>query len=144
MRFKDEAELQKYIIETLEEKDFAVYNIETEETYPGFPDLLAMPTVHNRLYQESFLLEVKLPDGKGYVKFQRQQLRFFRRFAPVLDVKVGFYYEKEDRIYLLDAQSAVNIALDKGSRRIHTDELLNLKNNGNIRKSSLLRGIKSL
>jgi hypothetical protein len=64
-----------------------VFRIETEETEPGFPDLLMCNAIRKNYYM---LLEVKVSDSRGVITFQPAQLRFYRRHPSLNSMGVAW------------------------------------------------------
>ena len=67
----------------------SVFCIESEETVPGFPDVLAIGHT-----QKTELFEFKASDAKGIIKFQRTQPLFYKNNMN-LDITVAAYNNKD-------------------------------------------------
>ena len=71
-----EAEFSTQIIKKLQE-NYSVFPIETEETVPGFPDLLLEQ--HGNACTYATHAELKVEDENGFIEFKRSQLAFYKR-----------------------------------------------------------------
>ena len=80
-QYKNEAEFKKDFVAWLRENGYTVFCIETEETEPGFPDVLAIKD------GETKFLELKITDRKGCFKMQKTQPRFYKMY-PNLHIAV--------------------------------------------------------
>lgn len=81
---KNEKEFKRYMIETMKgtKSYLGIFEIETEETVLGFPDVLAI-TNENR----AVLYEFKYSNKQGVIKFQPTQPAFYKENNK-LDVEI--------------------------------------------------------
>lgn len=71
-QYKNEADFKKDFVELLRTNGFTVFCIESEETVPGFPDVLAIDKNN-----QTFLFEMKITDRSGRFKLQKTQPRLY-------------------------------------------------------------------
>lgn len=81
---KNEKEFKRYMIETMKgtKSYLGIFEIETEETVLGFPDVLAI-TNENR----AVLYEFKYSNKQGVIKFQPTQPSFYKENKK-LDIEI--------------------------------------------------------
>lgn len=81
---KNEKEFKRYMIETMKgtKSYLGIFEIETEETVLGFPDVLAI-TNENR----AVLYEFKYSNKQGVIKFQPTQPAFYKENKK-LDIEI--------------------------------------------------------
>lgn len=81
---KNEKEFKRYMIETMKgtKRYLGIFEIETEETVLGFPDVLAI-TSENR----AVLYEFKYSNKQGVIKFQPTQPSFYKENKK-LDIEI--------------------------------------------------------
>jgi hypothetical protein len=84
--------------------------IETPETEPGFPDVLA---VHGGAYT---LFEFKVSDRQGYITFEHSQPLFYRRNRGVR-IFILAWDVSQHRLIQMDAEDAVKHVFETASHR---------------------------
>lgn len=120
---KDEQEFKKlYCVKEIKKgyQDTVqkIFNIETEETVAGFPDVMELlidSTIRAHFY------EFKFSDRRGNIKFQPTQPAFYKR-NPEMEICVVAYNCVSKRVHLF----RTNEIFDKGSPYYTTNARINL------------------
>ena len=95
--------------------------IETEETIPGFPDVMELVTFVGRT--EAKFYEFKISDSRGNIHFQPTQPPFYRNNRE-LWIEVVAYNRKSQRVHIFSADEI----FDKNSPYYTTNRRINLTN----------------
>ena len=85
-----------------------IFNIETEETVAGFPDVMELTTFCGKTTARFF--EFKISDLSGSIKFQPTQPAFYKQNYE-LDIKVIAYNRFSKRVHVF----STNEIFDKNS-----------------------------
>ena len=119
---KNEQEFKKLYCVAELKKRYAgqkIFNIETEETVAGFPDVMELTTFCGKTTARFF--EFKVSDKRGNIKFQPTQPSFFKQNYE-LDIKVVAYNNQSKRVHVFGASEI----FDKGSPYYTTNARINL------------------
>ena len=98
--YEDEASFKKDYIKELKSAQQVptdVYQIESEETEPGFPDLLAITNGFAKMY------ELKVSDRYGTITFKKSQPAFYKRNSR-LDILVVAFDRRSGIVHTFDAK----------------------------------------
>ena len=89
-----------------------IFNIETEETVAGFPDVMELWTANLQAGSctQAFFYEFKISDLSGSIKFQPTQPAFYK-YNPELPIKVVAYNRFSKRVHVF----STNEIFDKSS-----------------------------
>lgn len=79
--------------------------IETEETIPGFPDVMELTTFMGRTDVKFY--EFKISDSRGNIHFQPTQLPFYRNNWE-LCIKIIAYNRKSQRVHVFSVDEISN------------------------------------
>jgi hypothetical protein len=109
----EEAEFKRAFVNLLRNDGETAFDIETEETAPGFPDVLCLG-VENR----AILYEMKVTDNYGFVKFTKAQPLFYKNNKE-LNMRCVVWDVPNHRCLIVNPQRV--IALKK--LRMHVSEL---------------------
>ena len=90
-------------------KDAKIFNIETEETVSGFPDVMVVGKMNDRLNYAHFY-EFKISDLSGSIKFQPTQPAFYKK-NPEMFIDVVAYNRFSKRVHVF----STNEIFDKNS-----------------------------
>lgn len=96
-----------------------IFCIETEETEPGFPDVLCVKKDGSTLY-----FEFKVTDTKGKIKFQRSQPRFYKTHKD-LAIHLFVYDNSNDKNTFYDVPIKKVTPFLKTKLEVYLDEILN-------------------
>lgn len=114
-----------YCVTELKKRDLGqkIFNIETEETVAGFPDVMELWTVnlHEGSCTQAFFYEFKISDSFGGIKFQPTQPAFYKQNSE-LPIKVVAYNRVSKRVHVFSA----NEIFDKQSPCYTTNGRINL------------------
>ncbi len=83
-----------------------IFEIENEEKEPGFPDVLLIVRG-----EEAMLLEYKVSDAAGYIKFEKAQPLFYKRHTN-LDIYIVAYSVPEKRYHILTADEVIEALIN--------------------------------
>ena len=120
---KNEQEFKKlYCVAELKKRNAGqkIFNIETEETVAGFPDVMELlidSTIRAHFY------EFKFSDRRGNIEFQPTQPAFYKR-NPEMNICVIAYNCVSKRVHLF----RTNEIFDKGSPYRTINTRINLNN----------------
>lgn len=108
---KNEKEFKRYMIEVLKgTKSFlGIFEIETEETVLGFPDVLAI-TNENK----AVLYEFKYSNKQGVIKFQPTQPAFYKENNK-LDIEILAFDVRFNNYHIIQA---CELFIEKGRYKI--------------------------
>lgn len=98
-----------------------IFNIETEETVAGFPDVMELVTISAGSCTQAFFYEFKISDSSGSIKFQPTQPAFYK-YNSELPIKVVAYNRLSKRVHVFRA----NGIFDKSSPYYTTNGRINL------------------
>lgn len=87
-----------------------IFNIETEETVAGFPDVMELVTISAGRCTQVFFYEFKISDLSGSIKFQPTQPAFYKHNSE-LPIKVVAYNRFSKRVHVF----STNEIFDKNS-----------------------------
>lgn len=87
-----------------------IFNIETEETVAGFPDVMELATISAGSCTQAFFYEFKISDLSGSIKFQPTQPAFYKHNSE-LPIKVVAYNRFSKRVHVF----STNEIFDKNS-----------------------------
>lgn len=87
-----------------------IFNIETEETVAGFPDVMELVTISAGSCTQAFFYEFKISDLSGSIKFQPTQPAFYKHNSE-LPIKVVAYNRFSKRVHVF----STNEIFDKNS-----------------------------
>lgn len=87
-----------------------IFNIETEETVAGFPDVMELVTISAGSCTQVFFYEFKISDLSGSIKFQPTQPAFYKHNSE-LPIKVIAYNRFSKRVHVF----STNEIFDKNS-----------------------------
>ena len=87
-----------------------IFNIETEETVAGFPDVMELVTISAGSCTQVFFYEFKISDLSGSIKFQPTQPAFYKHNSE-LPIKVVAYNRFSKRVHVF----STNEIFDKNS-----------------------------
>lgn len=87
-----------------------IFNIETEETVAGFPDVMELVTISAGSCIQAFFYEFKISDLSGSIKFQPTQPAFYKHNSE-LPIKVVAYNRFSKRVHVF----STNEIFDKNS-----------------------------
>ena len=90
-------------------KDARIFNIETEETVAGFPDVMVVGKMNDMLNFAHFY-EFKISDLSGSIKFQPTQPAFYKH-NPEMLINVVAYNRFSKRVHVF----STNEIFDKNS-----------------------------
>ena len=117
-QYKNEAEFKKDFVELLRSNNFTVFCIETEETVPGFPDVLAIDPDG-----KTFLFEMKITDRYGRFKMQKTQPRFYMLHQN-LKVKVVVWDNGMGNYLSIPAKMVAKSCSERASLKLDIKEFL--------------------
>lgn len=98
-----------------------IFNIETEETVAGFPDVMELVTISAGSCTQAFFYEFKISDLSGSIKFQPTQPAFYK-YNSELPIEVVAYNRLSKRVHLF----RTNEIFDKNSPYYTTNGRINL------------------
>lgn len=107
---KNEQEFKKlYCVTELKRQNSGhkIFNIETEETVAGFPDVMELATISARSCTQAFFYEFKISDLSGSIKFQPTQLAFYKHNSE-LPIKVVAYNRFSKRVHVFSTNEIFN------------------------------------
>lgn len=112
---KNEQEFKKlYCVAELKKQNAGqkIFNIETEETVAGFPDVMELWTANLQAGSctQAFFYEFKISDLSGSIKFQPTQPAFYKHNSE-LPIKVVAYNRFSKRVHVF----STNEIFDKNS-----------------------------
>ena len=112
---KDEQEFKKlYCVTKLKRRNAGqkIFNIETEETVAGFPDVMELWTANLQAGSctQALFYEFKISDLSGSIKFQPTQPAFYKHNSE-LPIKVVAYNRFSKRVHVF----STNEIFDKNS-----------------------------
>lgn len=108
------AEIKKKYENTVQK----IFNIETEETVAGFPDVMELLIDSTT---RAYFYEFKISDSSGSIKFQPTQPAFYK-YNSELPIEVVAYNRLSKRVHLF----RTNEIFDKGSPYYTTNGRINL------------------
>ena len=100
-----------------------IFNIETEETVAGFPDVMELWTANLQAgsVTQALFYEFKISDKSGSIKFQPTQPAFYKQ-NPELPIKVVAYNRLSRRVHVF----STNEIFDRHSPHYTTNARINL------------------
>ena len=116
-QYKNEAEFKRDFVEALREIGGTLFCIETEETEPGFPDVLEINGA------ESVLYEMKITDRHGIFKMQKSQPRFYKMY-PNLKIYVVVWDNGMHNYLSIPAKMIADRCAEHGSLKLDIKEFL--------------------
>lgn len=86
-----------------------IFNIETEETVAGFPDVMELWTANLQAGSctQAFFYEFKFSSKNGVIKFQPTQPAFYKKNSE-LDIKVVAYNNQSKRVHVFSTKELFN------------------------------------
>lgn len=87
-------------------KDARIFNIETEETVAGFPDVIVVGKMNDMLNFAHFY-EFKISDLSGSIKFQPTQPAFYKH-NPEMLINVVAYNRFSKRVHVFSTNEIFN------------------------------------
>lgn len=95
-----------YCVTELRRRDSGqkIFNIETEETVAGFPDVMEVITLSAGSTSQVFFFEFKISDKSGSIKFQPTQPAFYKQNHE-LPIKVVAYNRVSRRVHVFKTQA---------------------------------------
>lgn len=121
---KNEQEFKKlYCVAELKRRNSMqkIFNIETEETVAGFPDVMETVTIGAGSCTQAFFYEFKISDLSGSIKFQPTQPAFYKHNSE-LPIKVVAYNRFSKRVHVF----STNEIFDKDSPYYTNNARINL------------------
>lgn len=91
------------LIACFEDCGFVAYCIENEEKEPGWPDVLVTRALDNRF----LLVEVKVSDNKGVIKFESSQPLFYVRNGLKLPIHIYAFDVRYKRTILVPPSDVI-------------------------------------
>ena len=116
-QFKTEAEFKKYFIGVLRNAGGTPFCIESEETEPGFPDVLEIKGGKAVLY------EMKLANKKGIFKMQKTQPLFYKTYQN-LQIYVVVWDNAMGNFITIPARMVADRCAEHGSLKLDIREFL--------------------
>ena len=116
-QYKNEADFKKDFVDALRKEGYTVFCVETEETEPGFPDVMA---IHDGM---TSFFEMKITDKKGIFKMQKTQPVFYKRY-PNLDITVVVHDGAMGNYLSIPAKLVANSCAEHGSLKLDIREFL--------------------
>ena len=116
-QFKNEAEFKKYFIGALRNAGGTPFCIESEETEPGFPDVLEIRGGRANLY------EMKITDRHGVFKMQKTQPRFYKTYQN-LQIYVVVWDNAMGNFITIPARMVADRCAEHGSLKLDIREFL--------------------
>ena len=116
-RYKNEAEFKKDFVELLRTAGGTPFCIESEETEPGFPDVLEIRKT------EAILYEMKITDRHGIFKMQKTQPRFYKTY-PNLRIYVVIWDNGMHNYLTVPAKMIADRCAEHGSLKLDIKEFL--------------------
>ena len=107
---KNEQEFKKlYCVAELKRRNSMqkIFNIETEETVAGFPDVMETITIGAGSSTLALFYEFKISDLSGSIKFQPTQPAFYKNNSE-LPIKVVAYNRSSKRVHVFSANEIFN------------------------------------
>ena len=125
VKCKDEQAFKKLYCTTVIKRKYQgtvqkIFNIETEETVAGFPDVMELLIDSTT---RAYFYEFKFSDKRGNIKFQPTQPAFYR-MNPEMEICVIAYNCVSNRVHLFYAKEI----FDKNSPYHTTNRKINLCN----------------
>ena len=118
-QFKTEAAFKSWFVDVLRGDGGTPFCIETEETEPGFPDVLA---VYNKSLIAAFY-EIKITDKRGIFKMQKTQPLFYKKY-PKLDINVVVWDNAMGNYISIPAKMIADRCAEHGSLKLDIREFL--------------------
>lgn len=116
-QYKNEAEFKKDFVEILRKNGYTVFCIESEETAPGFPDVMAV-------YDEKvYFYEMKITDRHGSFKMQKTQPKFYKTY-PNLKIYVVIWDNGMHNYLSVPAKMIADRCAEHGSLKLDIKEFL--------------------
>ena len=116
-QFKTEAEFKRDFVELLRESGGTPFCIESEETEPGFPDVLEIKGGKAVLY------EMKLANKKGIFKMQKTQPLFYKKHQN-LQIYVVIWDNGMHNYLTVPAKMIADRCAEHGSLKLDIKEFL--------------------
>ena len=116
-QFKTEAEFKRDFVEVLRKAGGTLFCIETEETEPGFPDVLDIKGGKAVLY------EMKLANKKGIFKMQKTQPLFYKKHQN-LQIYVVIWDNGMHNYLTVPAKMIADRCAEHGSLKLDIKEFL--------------------
>ena len=116
-QYKNEAEFKKDFVELLKSTGSTVFCIESEETVPGFPDVLEIKGGNTCLY------EMKITDRHGIFKMQKTQPRFYKMY-PTLKIYVVIWDNGMHNYLSIPARMILQKCTEHNSFKLDIKEFL--------------------
>ena len=116
-QYKNEAEFKRDFVALLREAGGTPFCIETEETVPGFPDVLEIRGGRANLY------EMKITDRHGMFKMQKTQPRFYKMY-PDLHIYVVVWDNGMHNYLTMPAKLVLQKCTEHNSFRLDIKEFL--------------------
>ena len=107
---KNEQEFKKlYCVAELKKQNAGqkIFNIETEETVAGFPDVMETVTISAGSCTQAFFYELQISDQSGIIKFQPTQPAFYKQNSE-LPIKVVAYNRFSKRVHVFSTNEIFN------------------------------------
>ena len=116
-QYKNEAEFKRDFVELLRESGGTPFCIESEETEPGFPDVLEIKGGKAVLY------EMKLANKKGIFKMQKTQPLFYKKYQN-LQIYVVVWDNGMHNYLTVPAKMIADRCAEHGSLKLDIKEFL--------------------
>lgn len=116
-QYKNEADFKRDFMEELRKAGGTSFCIESEETEPGFPDVLEIKGGKAVLY------EMKLANKKGIFKMQKTQPRFYKTY-PNLKIYVVIWDNGMHNYLTVPARMIADRCAEHGSLKLDIKEFL--------------------
>ena len=116
-QYKNEAEFKRDFVEILRKAGGTPFCIETEETEPGFPDVLEIKGGKAVLY------EMKLANKKGIFKMQKTQPLFYKKHQN-LQIYVVVWDNGMHNYLTVPAKMIADRCAEHGSLKLDIKEFL--------------------
>ena len=116
-QYKNEAEFKRDFVELLRESGGTPFCIESEETEPGFPDVLEIKGGKAVLY------EMKLANKKGIFKMQKTQPLFYKKHQN-LQIYVVIWDNGMHNYLTVPAKMIADRCAEHGSLKLDIKEFL--------------------
>ena len=116
-QYKNEAEFKRDFVELLRESGGTPFCIESEETEPGFPDVLEIYEGMASLY------EMKITDRHGIFKMQKTQPLFYKTY-PNLKIYVVIWDNGMHNYLSVPAKTIADRCAEHGSLKLDIKEFL--------------------
>lgn len=116
-QYKNEADFKRDFVEELRKAGGTPFCIESEETEPGFPDVLDVKN------GEALFFETKITDRHGIFKMQKSQPRFYKTY-PNLHIYVVIWDNGMHNYLTVPARMIADRCAEHGSLKLDIKEFL--------------------